>query len=162
MWVTSTPPTTSSVHRRPKRRKYQRQSPTHLFSVPLLTSSSSPPPMVISPQHYHHHPLHLNKKLSREDESNDTTDSDDDGDESIHNSSVDDIDEMLDYLNLGERGLVTDTSPMQPPVLTRVEHNRDIFRDNIFLGIEDDAENGIACLADPDEFIELGAENVID
>eukprot|EP00978_Attheya_sp_CCMP212_P039683 scaffold208712_cov37-Attheya_sp.AAC.1 len=93
----------------------------------------------------------------------DTTDSDDsdDDDESIGNSSVDDIDEMLDYLNLCERGLVTDTSPTQPPVLSHVEHNRDIFRDNIFLGI-DDAENGIAGLADPDEFIELGTKNEID
>jgi hypothetical protein len=68
---------------------------------------------------------------------------------------------VLDYLNLCERGLVTDTSPTQPPVLTRVEHNRDIFRDDIFLGI-DDAEIGIAGLADPDEFIELGAENETD
>ena len=56
---------------------------------------------------------------------------------------------------------MTDTSPTQPPVLTRVEHNRDIFRDDIFLGI-DDAEIGIAGLADPDEFIELGAENETD
>eukprot|EP00978_Attheya_sp_CCMP212_P037484 scaffold177103_cov31-Attheya_sp.AAC.1 len=90
----------------------------------------------------------------------DTTDSDDD-DESISKSLVDNIDEMLDYLNLCERGLVTDTSPTQPPVVTRVEHDRDIFRDNIFLGI-DDAENGIAGLAYPDEFIKLGAENEID
>jgi hypothetical protein len=91
----------------------------------------------------------------------DTTDSDDDDDKSIGNSSVADIDEMLDYLNLCERGLVTDTSPTQPPVLTHVEHNRDIFRDDIFLGI-DDGEIGIAGLADPDELIELGAENETD
>jgi hypothetical protein len=56
---------------------------------------------------------------------------------------------------------VTDTSPTQPPVLTRVEHNRDIFRDDIFLRI-DHAEIGIAGLVDPDGFIELGAENETD
>ena len=68
---------------------------------------------------------------------------------------------VLDYLNLCERGLVTDTSPTQPPVLTRVEHNRDIFRDDVFLRI-DHAEIGIAGLVDPDGFIELGAENETD
>eukprot|EP00978_Attheya_sp_CCMP212_P025051 scaffold79796_cov61-Attheya_sp.AAC.2 len=126
--------------------------------------------MVIS-QHYQH-PLHLNKKLSWKTnplcpssiQQTPTTTMTRTTSESIGNSSVDDIDEMLDYLNLCERGLVTDTSPTQPPVLARVEHNRDIFRDNIFLGI-DDAENGIAeiaGLADPDEFIELGAEHEID
>jgi hypothetical protein len=62
------------------------------------------------------------------DDNNDNDDNDDnDNDESIGNSSVDDINEMLDYLNLCERGLVADTSPTQPPVLTRVEHNQDIF-----------------------------------
>eukprot|EP00978_Attheya_sp_CCMP212_P026085 scaffold85106_cov46-Attheya_sp.AAC.1 len=103
------------------------------------------------------------QEAESEDESNvsDNDDDSDDDDESISNSLVDDIDEMLDYLNLCERGLVTDTSPTQPPVLTRVEHNRDIFRDIIFLGI-DDAENGITGLAHPDEFIELGAKNEID
>jgi hypothetical protein len=56
---------------------------------------------------------------------------------------------------------VTDTSPMQLPVLTHVEHNRDIFRDDIFLGI-DDAVIGIAGLANPDEFTKLGAKNETD
>jgi hypothetical protein len=56
---------------------------------------------------------------------------------------------------------VTDTSCTQPPVLTRVEHKRDIFRDDICLRI-DHAEIGIAGLVDPDEFIELGAKNETD
>ena len=52
---------------------------------------------------------------------------------------------------------MTYTSSTQPPVLTRVEHNRDIFRDNIFLA-NDDVADGIDGLSDPDEFVDFGAE----
>ena len=90
--------------------------------------------------------------------STDTTDSDDD-DKSIE--AINEVSEYMEYLHLCERGLVKNIIPMQPTVLSHVDQNRDIFRDNIFLG-NDDVADGIGGLADPDELIDFGAEFEMD
>ena len=85
-----------------------------------------------------------------------TLDPDDNDDKSIESCENKNINEMMDYLDLCERGLVTYTSPTQLPVLTCVlEHNRDLFQENIFLA-NNDVTDGINRLADPDEFVNFG------
>ena len=88
---------------------------------------------------------------------------DDDDDSSVetivsHDDGIEDIEEIMQYLDLCERGLVADTSPTQPPVPTHVGNNRRTVGEGFFLNL-DDAADGIAGLADPDEFNTFGAEN---
>eukprot|EP00978_Attheya_sp_CCMP212_P004446 scaffold9694_cov28-Attheya_sp.AAC.3 len=87
-------------------------------------------------------------------DSNDSADSEDLADSADSN---DDINEIMNYLDLCERGLVADTSPTQPPVPSHVENNRGTLPGGFFLDL-DDATDGIAGLADPDELEDFGCD----
>ena len=61
----------------------------------------------------------------------------DDDDSSVetiisHDDSLEDIEEIMQYLDLCERGLVADTSPTQPPVPTHVGNNRRTLGEGFF------------------------------
>jgi hypothetical protein len=42
----------------------------------------------------------------------------------LHDNCLEDIEEIMQYLDLCERGFVADTSPTQPPVPTHVGNDR--------------------------------------
>ena len=69
---------------------------------------------------------------------------------------VDDITQMMEHVDLLDRGLVKEICPSILAIETQVENAGEKSLQNLFLDLEDET-GGLSTIADPDKFINFSA-----